>query len=292
MRCPICNSTDTFELHPENIDIRKLTFTYEFTPDSQKTFRVVRCRSCTHAFCSQLPKDMYKNYEDVVDNEYLRHSKTRKLSAMSVLNIISKYVSTGRLLDIGCATGDFLEVARDFGYSVEGLELSRWSSEIVGNKGIKVYKKLLRSLSSSLSQKFDVITMWGVIEHFQNPRDEMIYINKLLKPGGILAIWTGDVDGIMSRILGRRWWYWQGQHIQYFTHSSLNHLASLTGFEHLDTKLYPIAANYEQVANSLSRYKFQKYLLFLIKLMFLVKPVWYLRMPGEMLWLGRKALEK
>ncbi len=286
--CPVCKSKETYELYPADVDLSRLIFTYEFTPESQKTFRVVRCRNCSHVFCSPLPKNIYKNYEDVIDREYLRHSQTRKLSAESVLKIMRQYVSSGRLLDVGCATGDFLIVARDFGYSVEGLELSRWSSEIVRNKGIITHKELLASLSQKFPAKYDVITMWGVIEHFQSPRKEMIYINKLLRPGGILAIWTGDVNGLMSRILGRRWWYWQGQHIQYFTDKSLNNLASLTGFTRIATKRYPIAATYKQVENSLSRYKFQKYMMPFVKLFFLVKPIWYLQMPGEMLWIGRK----
>src|SRR3989344_3077241 len=271
-KCPICKSDKTIELHPEDLDLTRLIFTYEFTPESQRTFRVLRCRNCTHVFCSPLPKNIYKNYEDVVDKEYLRHQKTRRLSAQAVLNVIKSYVSKGRLLDIGCATGDFLSVAGDFGYSVEGLELSRWSSEIVKTKGINVHKKLLSSLSHQFPKRFDVITMLGVIEHFQNPRDEMTYINRLLKPDGILVVWTGDVNGLMSRILGRRWWYWQGQHIQYFTSGSLNLLAKLTGFEHITTKIYPIAATYEQVENSLNRYKFQKYLMPVVKTIFSIKP--------------------
>lgn len=292
MQCPICKSQNTFEWYPENIDIGNLTFTYEFTPESQKTFRVVRCRDCTHAFCSPLPKNIFKNYEDVVDKEYLHHSQTRRLSAKSVLNIISHYTSLGRLLDIGSATGDFLEVAKDFGYSVEGLELSRWSSGIARSKGIKIHKELLVSLSHRFPGRYDIITMLGVIEHFQNPRDESLYINRLLKPGGILVIWTGDVNGIMSRILGRRWWYWQGQHIQYFTHASLNYLANSLGFKHITTKKYPIAATYEQLENSLSRYKFGKYVMPIIKPLFKIKPIWYLRLPGEMLWFARKTSKK
>ncbi len=290
--CPVCLSKDTFELYPANVDLKKLVFTYEFTPESQKTFRVVRCRNCSHVFCSPLPSDIYKNYEDVVDREYLRHFCTHELSAQSVLDIINPYVSSGRLLDVGCATGDFLKVARDIGYIAEGLELSRWSAEIARKRDIKVYNDRLKILSQKFPARYDIITMWGVIEHFQNPRDEMHYINKLLKPDGILVIWTGNVDGIMSRILGRRWWYWQGQHIQYFTDKSLNQLALLTGFKHVATKLYPIAATYEQIDNSLNRYKFQKYLMPLIKLLFLMKPIWYLRLPGEMLWLGRKTLDE
>lgn len=288
-KCPICKSKNTVELYPKNVNVKTLSFTYEFTPESQKTFRVVRCNKCTHVFCSPLPKNIYKNYVDVVDNEYLNHSYTRKLSAQSVLNILKRHVSSGRLLDIGCATGDFLTEAKNFGYSAEGMELSDWSAKLVKDKGIKVHKKLLKSLSNRFAESFDVATMWGVIEHFQNPHAEMLYINRLLKPGGILAVWTGDVNGVMSRVLGRKWWYWQGQHIQYFTKASLNSLALFTGYEHIETKLYPIAATYEQVVNSLNRYKFQRYLVPLIRLLFLIKSIWYLCLPGEMLWIGRKV---
>jgi len=290
--CPVCLSKNTYELYPANVDLKKIMFTYEFTPQSQKTFRVARCRKCTHAFCSPLPRNMYKNYEDVIDKEYLRHSQTRRLSSQSVLDIIRNYASGGKVFDIGCATGDFLSVAKSFGYSAEGLELSRWSAEIARKKDITVYMDRLKVLAQKFPARYDIVTMWGVIEHFQFPRDEMLCINRLLKPGGLLVIWTGNIDGIMSRILGRRWWYWQGQHIQYFTSRSLNSLASLFDFEHLITKRYPIAATYEQVNNSLKRYKFHKYLMPLIKLLFLIKPIWYLRLPGEMLWLGRKAFDK
>lgn len=291
-KCPICKSKNTYELYPANIDPKKLVFTYEFTPESQRTFRVVRCRNCTHVFCSPIPKGIYKNYDDVVDVEYLNHSKTRDLSSKAVLQTIIRYVSSGKLLDVGCATGDFLTVARNLGFFAEGLELSRWSAQIARKKGIKIYENRLKLLARKFSAKYDVVTMWGVIEHFENPLEEMTYINKLLKPGGILAIWTGNVDGVISRILGRRWWYWQGQHIQYFTDKSINRLAFITGFEHVITERYPIAATYGQIVNSLSRYKFQKYMLPIAKIMFLIKPVWYLRLPGEMLWLARKTSDK
>ena len=287
-KCPVCMSKNTYELYPSDVDLKKLVFTYEFTPESQKTFRVARCRNCTHVFCSPIPEYIYKNYEDVVDNEYLRHSKTRKLSSKSVLSVLEDYAPKGKLLDVGCATGDFLQEAKDFGYFSEGLELSHWSAEITRKKGIVVYEDRLEQLAQKFQGKYDIITMWGVIEHFQNPLTEMTYINKLLKPGGILAIWTGNVNGLMSRILGRHWWYWQGQHIQYFTDKSLNKLAELSGFENAEIKRYPIAATYEQVSNSLKRYRFQRYAMPLVKLIFLVNPIWYLRLPGEMFWIGRK----
>lgn len=291
-QCPICKSKNTVEIYPENIDYSKISFTYEFSPDSQKTFRVVRCYKCTHVFCSPIPIDMYKNYEDVIDEEYLRHKITRELSAEAVLKVMMEYVPSGKLLDVGCATGDFLKVAKDFGYTVEGLELSIWSSTLARKRGFKVHTSTLKSLANKYKGKYDVITLWGVIEHFENPHVEMKYLNKLLKDEGFLVLWTGDVDGLMSKILRRKWWYWQGQHIQYFTHKSLNHLAASNGFEHIYTGRYPIPANFEQIENSLSRYKHNKYIIPFIKLAFRIKHIWYLRLPGEMFWIARKKFKK
>ena len=147
-QCPVCKSKKTFKLYEENIDLDKLTFTYEFSPQSQKTFRVVRCIKCSHVFCSPLPKNIYKNYEDVIDKEYLRHFKTRELSAKAVVKVIKTLVPSGKLLDVGCATGDFLKIAKESGYTVEGLELSRWSSDIATKKGLKVYRTSLKSLAN------------------------------------------------------------------------------------------------------------------------------------------------
>jgi SAM-dependent methyltransferase len=287
-RCLVCDSKNAVELYPSDINLKKLSFTYEFSPESQKTFRVVRCADCTHVFCAPIPKNIYKNYEDVIDKEYLRHVKTRELSAKAVLTGIGKYAQGKKLLDVGCATGDFLKIAKDFGYVGEGLELSHWSSDIARKRGIKVYRETLKSLAKKAPQKYDVITLWGVIEHFERPAEEIEYLHKLLKPNGIIILWTGNVDGLMSRLLGRRWWYWQGQHIQYFTNKSLNFLGEAAGFEILTTKIYPIAATYEQMRNSLTRYRFHKYVLPFIKVVFMMKPIWYLRLPGEMLWVAQK----
>lgn len=291
-KCPVCSSTKTLDWYSADIDFTQLTFTYEFSPVSQKTFRVVRCKNCTHVFCSPLPKDVYKNYEDVIDNEYLRHAQTRILTSSTVLESLKQYVSKGRLLDIGCATGDFLTEAKKQGYLVEGLELSHWSAEIARKKGLKIFESRIASLEQKLSSRYDIITLWGVIEHFEDPLREMRYINKFLKPGGIIAVWTGDVDGIMSRILRRRWWYWQGQHIQYFSHESLNHIGLRSGFREITTARYPLATNYEQIDNSLSRYIFKPHIDWLVKLMFAVKPIWTLRLPGEMLWIARKTTRR
>jgi len=288
--CPICGSDRTGELYPSNVDIKKLSFTYVKTPESNRTFRSVRCLNCTHVFCSPLPPNLYKNYEDVVDREYLNYLVSITISSRLILPQIKQYVGkTVRLLDVGCATGEFLDVAKKFGYKVEGLELSRWSSRIAEKKGITVHKKLLKNLASQYPGRYDCITLFGVIEHFEKPYEELKYIEKLLKPGGVLVIWTGDVESISSKILKKNWWYWQGQHIQYFSRKSLDMLGIRVGIEPIAQKTYPFVATRDLLDNSLSRYGLRRFIMMLADPFFKVKPTWTFYIPGEMLWFGRKA---
>ena len=136
--------------------------------------------------------------------------------------------------------------------------------------------------------KYDAIVLCEIIEHFQDPRLEMKSLQKLLKPGGLLVVWTGDVDSISSKLLGKNWWYWQGQHIQYFSEKSLNHLAFNYGVRHIQSKIYPFVAFYGLVENSLSRYKIRPLIMALLTPLFLLKPRWTFYIPGEMLWFGVK----
>lgn len=287
--CPVCGGHATHQMYPADITSpEQVSFSYTFSPAHSKTFQVMRCDSCTHVFCGPIPNDIASNYQEVVDEEYLRHSDSRRMSAVAVLSALRRRQSQGRLLDIGCATGDFLLAAKEQNFSVEGIELSLWSSKIARDRGLSVHREYLDAFAPKHRGEYDVATLWGVIEHFAHPRRELRNIADLLRPGGLLALWTGDVDSTTSRLLGRKWWYWQGQHIQYFTERSLKQLVREAGLEPVATKLYPFAASLETVSNSLRRYRSRDLLLSLVKPLFRVKPTWHLRIPGEMFFLARK----
>lgn len=287
--CPVCDSTGSHRWYPAEIaSPEQVSFCYTFSLAHNKTFQVMRCESCTHAFCAPIPSDIARHYQDVVDEEYLRHANSRRMSAMGLLSVLKRYRSPGRLLDVGCATGDFLLAAREQGHSVEGIELSHWSSRIARERGLSIHSEYLDAFAPKHRREYDFVTLWGVIEHFAHPRREIQNIVSLLRPGGILALWTGDVNSVTSRLLGRKWWYWQGQHIQYFTHRSLTRLATDGGLEPVATKVYPFAASLETISNSLRRYRSRDLLLSFLKPLFRVKATWHLRIPGEMFFIARK----
>jgi 2-polyprenyl-3-methyl-5-hydroxy-6-metoxy-1,4-benzoquinol methylase len=287
--CPVCGSAAVIELYPSEIgDPVEVAFSYSFNATTNKIFRTVRCRDCTHVYCTPIPEHIDDNYTDVVDHEYLKQELTRRLSGNACLEVIKKHVRAGKLLDFGCATGDFLASARDNGFTAEGIELSRWSGQLAEKKGFPIYRQSTDDFSRQHQAEYDVVTQWGVIEHLPDPALIVRQLRDVLRTGGIIAIWTGNPDGMMSRLLGRKWWWWMGQHIQYFTSKSLRKLLDDNGYEFLEETIYPYAASYETVSNSLRRYPFNAMISALIKPFFFLKSVWYLRLPGEMYVLARK----
>ncbi|MEK7401584.1 MAG: class I SAM-dependent methyltransferase [Gemmatimonadota bacterium] len=290
MGCVICNSNELHEIRSAQISrIDEVSFSYSFSPEHNKTFRVVRCARCTHAFCAPLPSGIAGSYRDVIDDEYLKHAESRRLSAAAVLRTVEAYAPGQRLLDVGCATGDFLDVARERGYAAEGLDLSTWSCDIARRRGLTIHQETLAAFAARETARFDVVSLIGVIEHFPDPRAEMANLAALVRPGGLVVIWTGDSGALLPRALGRRWWYWQGQHIQYFTQQSLSQLVEDAGFRHEATTRYPFAATQATLANSLRRYRLHRLMSAALVPLFALRPVVYLRLSGEMLFIARRS---
>ncbi|MCX5679909.1 MAG: class I SAM-dependent methyltransferase, partial [Candidatus Omnitrophica bacterium] len=211
-------------------------------PEHNRIYRIVQCMDCTHGYASPLPEKLWEKYKDVEDSVYLANSEQRTMTAVKALKRIRSYSSRhGRLLDIGCGTGDFMLAAREF-YDVEGAELSRWAADIGRAKGLKIFDRQPHELTND--EYYDVVTLWGVIEHFEE-----------VKPGGLACLWTGDIDSFPSWLLGRKWWWIQGQHIQLFSRKSLIRLFSEQDFKAVYFGIYPYVMAMQSIAKSLERYK-------------------------------------
>jgi SAM-dependent methyltransferase len=221
-----------------------------------------------------------------VDAEYLSREEAHILTARNVVAIIRGYVPGGRLLDIGCATGDFLTVAREY-YAAEGLELSEWSSAIAKKRGFTVHTCTISELPTE--EKYDIVTLWGVIEHFESPALEIARISRIVRPGGFVFLWTGDIDSWLARLLGKNWWYIQGQHVQFFSRRSLDRLFSDAGLKPAGMEKYPFTTNLSSLSKSLFRYRRLKTLSrLLLENRFVGNRVIVLRLPGEMLAVYQK----
>jgi SAM-dependent methyltransferase len=142
----------------------------------------------------------------------------------------------GRVLDVGCALGWFLAEASDRGWTAEGLELSDYCVEFVRDRfGLPVQASMLPDAGFD-DGTFDFVTLWDTVEHLLDPRATLEQAAAVLKTGGRIALSTGNVRSVRSRIKGRRWALVRPpKHLYYFSPETLRRLVEDCGFEVLMT---------------------------------------------------------
>ncbi len=233
--CRVCNSKSSREL-----------FTIERD-------RFMVCGDCTHVFLDVTYDDdsikkLYEDYGDERARAYFQgiDSETRENIDL-FLKRCQSYCPTPndtlRLLDVGCGTGTLLKGAQKLGFAVEGVEicepLARNAAEQVG---CKVHEKVLSRVNFD-REHFDVITLYDVIEHLQEPLRDLRVVYDTLKPGGVLFILCPN-EGALIRKLSKlvftlsfstcvrpvRLLYYQ-DHLSYFTRKSLLTMVKQLGLE-------------------------------------------------------------
>lgn len=119
--------------------------------------------------------------ESFVDKIY---QGVKKINLKNKLKIVQKHSSGKKLLDVGAGTGDFLVVAKENGWSVHGVEPNSKANAKASEKGLE----LKTTLEDFANQKFDVITLWHVLEHMPNLTDQVTRLSNLLTEDGIVII--------------------------------------------------------------------------------------------------------
>jgi len=141
-----------------------------------------------------------------------------------------KAVATGRLLDVGCGDGRLLELAAPH-YDCVGLEPSPIGAERARRKGFLVLETTFEDVRIE-PRSFDLVTMDSVIEHVHHPLSVVKKANRILKPGGVIALKTNKFDGPAYRMHGRAWnGFRHGYHTFLFTGATLGHTLEAGGFE-------------------------------------------------------------
>lgn len=134
------------------------------------------------------------------------------------------------LLDIGCGSGSFLEIAAAMGWHATGLEPDPKAVEVCRSRGLRVYQGDISALDIA-PESYDVITMGHVVEHVHDPRDLLAGCFRLLKPGGVLWIETPNLGSIGGRCYGRNWRGLEPpRHLVLFTWDSLQAILTESGF--------------------------------------------------------------
>jgi 2-polyprenyl-3-methyl-5-hydroxy-6-metoxy-1,4-benzoquinol methylase len=220
--------------------------------------RVVRCGGCSHVFLDVVHtadsiRRMYEAYENRGNDFYFERIDQEVTTHFdNYLRACRENCKTGsrspRLLDIGCGNGVLLSRAKKQGFICEGVEACIPLAEAVRNKlDCQVHTTLLSECRFSV-ESFDVVTMYDLIEHLQDPIQDLRRIQLWLKPGGILFVLTPNDEALLRRIarLAFRGSFhciqrpmhtlYYAHHLSYFTARSLRSLFEGTGFDVVRTE--------------------------------------------------------
>ena len=148
------------------------------------------------------------------------------------LRLVEPARRTGRLLEIGCGQGLFLEHARLRGWTVQGVEILAPVAALARERGLDVVNGTLEEACLP-PHAFDAVAMREVIEHVVDPVTLLAEAHRVLRPGGVVAIATGNARSWAARLRGRRWAYYRfggHMHIRFFSPRSATALARAAGF--------------------------------------------------------------
>lgn len=198
-----------------------------------KPDRVFKCNVCGLVFAQQEGDSSYyaEKYRQLVDREYLEEEQGRRQASREILNRIEKHKKRGRLLDIGCANGFFLDEARRRGWEVYGLELSKWAANYAREQ---LNLNVIRGTVGEAKFEdgfFDVIVMSDLMEHLPDPKYSLVKARGMLSNNGILYINTPDIDSLISKILKAKWWGINKFHLFYFSKKTLESMLDACGFK-------------------------------------------------------------
>ena len=212
---------------------------------SDPPFRIVRCAEC--GMVATLPRLPTSRLLEMYQVGYWRSSEARHFGYTDYLRdrdrylrtfrlrskIIDRYkTSTGRILDIGCAAGFFLKVMEGKGWETTGVEISALMADFARTE-LKLNNVFLGTLEDQQfeAESFDVITLWDVIEHLEDPRSVLAKTKLLLKNDGIMVLETQNVESVFARLMGRRWHHYKfEEHLWHFSPKTLSALLALEGF--------------------------------------------------------------
>lgn len=229
VRCALCGSD-----HP------KLLFVgHDRLHGIPGEFNVVQCQECSLVYLN--PRPTWDEMERFYPPDYAPHNFQpssllqrwiRRGGLLKKRHIVQKYKTHGALLDVGCATGDFLRVMSYNGkWTLFGLEpdveSARQAAQI---PGADIFCGRLEDANYP-PRFFSVITMWHVLEHLYDPLNALIKLRQTLRPDGVLIMAVPVLDSVDAKLFGP---YWSGydvpRHLFTYSKITLSEMLARSGF--------------------------------------------------------------
>lgn len=242
--CPVCDQThfqDYLELQDYFL--------------SKELFVLIKCLGCGLLFTHPKPeiglitkyylsKDYTSHNTSINSLKNLLYKLARNISLRRKLRMIENHSGQGTLLDIGAGTGDFLNTCHKKGWNVYGVEPNNRARKLAFHEhGLDLYENLQESTFKKGS--LDVVTMWHVLEHLENPLEQLKLNYKLLKPDGLMVVALPNYESWDADYYGKYWAaYDVPRHLFHFSKQSIIKLSEKAGFETADIKPMKLDAYY------------------------------------------------
>ncbi len=224
---------------------------------------LVRCRKCglyyvgdrrsQLVFGSGSPAEVLDRVRDA--NRHIRNlpleeeHRLAELNAKSRLQLIRQYRPSGKLLEVGCARGDFLRVAREY-FTAFGVEPNPELAE----EAIRVAPLHQGLIETEPGSYYDLAVSFHVIEHTPSPSQFLAAISQRLRPRGLVVLETPDINSLPFRVLKSRWRQFIPEHYYFFDKTTMTKLLQDGGFKVEKITRVGKYASVGLLLNRLSRY--------------------------------------
>jgi len=210
----------------------------------EKTLNLCRCRECGLVYVNPQPRVSEELYaKDYFEKGYMKfYGEDGSTATQSNepfvwrLDLIERYKKPGTILDIGCASGEFLAAARQCGWAVIGIDVSEYAVESARRKHNLDVRKTTLEEANFAEGAFDVITAGDILEHTRAPADFLREIRRTLKSDGILYLALPNfasvhyqIKSLMARFNHRNYFILP-HHLYHFAPRTISRLLDKEGF--------------------------------------------------------------
>lgn len=256
MNCPVCGSQSTKSVYTGRDKTVSLAESNQVL-----TLRLVKCGICGMLFLDNADYDLDWVHElywkMMVSNVPQGHSVEIEKLRQYFIRDLARYRTTEALLEIGCGEGDFLNVAAEAGWKTTGIEVSEIAARTAREKyGLNVLTGTLEQhLNRLATGSFDVVVLWGVIEHVRKPGETLRTVRRLVRNGGAVLLYTPNANSVFHRLARMAHHVTLGMfkdpmecviiamHPMYFTPATLGRLLKDCGFAVASTEMTDIDLN-------------------------------------------------
>ena len=215
-KCLLCSGTQFKEVYP---------YTHP---------GLVRCLNCSFVFFQNIPTldELIANYDNYHRRDTISPITLKRYNQL--LQRFEKFRKTGKIIDVGCGNGHLLAEAKKNNWDVYGTEFTDRAVELCNNKGIKMHKGVL-DVNNYEENSFDCLFFIEVIEHINNPKEELAKFHKILREDGLLYITTPNFNSLSSKHLKDKWSIVEyPEHLAYYTPKTLHNMLKESGFKKLE----------------------------------------------------------